>query len=136
MVTFNQARLNAAYEFSVLTLLLGLSYMVEFYDSSLALNVRGLTILAIILGAISFVAALKIRASLVAILLTLSSIIILIPPLNAIVSDGTISIPGPIFGVIFFSPILVLGLVKFTTNYRTRKKSETEKELFNSSQKV
>lgn len=136
MVTFDQARLNVAYGLSGLTLLLGLSYTIGFYDSSLALNVQALTILAIILAAISFVAALKIRVPLVATLLTLGGIIILIPPLNAIVSDGAISIPGPILGVIFFSPILILGLVKFATNYRSRKKSESGKELVNSSQKV
>jgi hypothetical protein len=137
MVTLNQARLNLASGLSGLTLLLGLFYMIGFYDSSLALNVKGLTILAIVLAAISFVSALKIRAPLIAALLTIAGIIIWIPPLNAIVTDRAILIPGPVLGVIFFSPIVILGLVKFATNYRSRKKSESQgTQLLNSSQKL
>ena len=136
MVTLNQVRLGLANGLSGLTFL-GLFYTIGFYDSDLALNVKGLTILAIILSAISFVSALKIRAPLVASLLTIAGIIIWIPPLNAIVTDRAILIPGPILGVIFFSPIVILGLVKFATNYRSRKKSETQRtQLLYSSQKL
>jgi hypothetical protein len=104
---------------SGITFLLTLLYTIDFYDSSLALNVRGSTLLAIAiaLAAVSFVLALKIRAPIVATLLTLGGIVIWIPPVAAIISERAILLPSPILGVISFSPILGLGITKFITTY-------------------
>jgi hypothetical protein len=131
MSELKQIRLVLSEVISGVTLVLALLYTIRFYDSSFlaTLTVRGETLVAIALAAISFVLALRIRAPVVAGLLTLSGIVILIPPIGAIISDRAILIPGPILGVIFFSPIFVLGIGKFFTSYRKKKMVQTNREM-------
>lgn len=111
MVTTRAARLALAQVMAGATLLLALIYTAGFYDSAMRVG-RGTTLFAIALSILAFGASLKIRSGLVAGVLIASGAIILIPPVIAILDAGAVTIPGPILGVIFFSPILVLGVVK------------------------
>jgi hypothetical protein len=112
------SRLFLAEIISGITLILAVLYPLGFYGVGVA--VRGSTILSVVLAAVAFLLALKIRAPLVAILLSIGGIIIWIPPLAAIIAQGTVLIPGPILGVVSFSPIFILGIVKLATSYRGR----------------
>jgi hypothetical protein len=109
------------------TLLLSLLYTVNFYDSSFPINtIKGETLIAIALSVVAFVLALKIRTFLVAALLTVAGIVIWIPPVAAIIEDKAILVPGPILGVIFFAPIIGLGIAKFATNYFSKRRSRAK----------
>jgi hypothetical protein len=76
-------------------------------------------IIAIILSIIAFVLCIRIKSYAVGGLLTLGGILMQIPPVQAIISVGTIAVPGPILGVIFFCPVLILGLVKLARSTTT-----------------
>jgi hypothetical protein len=130
MPSSKQIRLILAQVISGLALLFALLYTIGFYDSSLKVSIagRGSTLFAIFFAVVGFVLALKIRAPPVATLLTLGGIVIWIPPLGAIVSAGAILFPGPILGVISFSPILGLGIVKFLTTYMSKKAEKTRSD--------
>jgi len=66
----------------------------------------------IFLSVVAFALCVRIRSPAVAGMLIAGGVIMLIPPLQAIAQAGMIAVPGPIFGVISFADILVLGLVK------------------------
>ena len=66
----------------------------------------------IFLSIVAFALCVRIRSPAVAGMLIAGGVIMLIPPLQAIEQAGAIAVPGPIFGVISFADILVLGLVK------------------------
>jgi hypothetical protein len=116
--TKNRIRLICALVISVITLLLALLYVLKFYDSSLTISVKGSALIAIALSVVAFVTALKLRSPLVGVLLTIAGMLMFVPPVSAIVADGTVTFPGPILGVISFSPIIVLGIAKLITTSR------------------
>jgi hypothetical protein len=116
--TKNRIRLICALVISVITLLLALLYVLKFYDSSLAISVKGSALITIALSVVAFVTALKLRSLLVGVLLTIAGVLMFVPPVSAIVADGKVTFPGPILGVISFSPILVLGIAKLITTSR------------------
>jgi hypothetical protein len=74
------------------------------------LTVFGLSAIAVSIAA--FVVSLKQRSKVVAALLTASGIIVMIPPVSAIIATGIIVFPGPILGVISYSVVLGLGIAK------------------------
>jgi hypothetical protein len=80
--------------------------------------VKAASVFAIILSVVAFVLSVRIRSSAVAGMLVLGGILMLVPPVQAIAEAGGVSFPGPILGVIFFAPLLVLGLVKAALNSR------------------
>ncbi|SRR5579863_3696474 len=127
---FTQLRLIFAYLTSGATLALALVYTVAFYDSTFKfLAGRGLTLYAIALAVVAFVAALRLRAIVVALFLTLAGLAIWVPPIDAIILEGAIRVPGPILGVIFFAPIFGLGFAKFVTVYRSKKELRKDNHL-------
>jgi hypothetical protein len=113
MSSTRQMRLVGAQVAALLTLAFSLLYVSVFYDPSLAkYSVRGVTLLAIFLSVVAFVLSVRIRSPTVGWTLILGGLAIQIPPVQAIAERGAVQIPGPILGVIFFSPILILGVVK------------------------
>jgi hypothetical protein len=74
------------------------------------LTVFGLSAIAVSIAA--FVMSRKHRSVAVAALLTASGVIVMIPPVSAIIATGIIVFPGPILGVISYSVVLGLGIAK------------------------
>jgi hypothetical protein len=108
-----RARLILAQLLAGLTLLFAVIYILGFYDATLAASAgRGTALTAIALSVVAFVACVKLRSSIVAGLLTLSGIIMMVPPVEALAAAGAVVIPGPILGVMSYAIILVLGVVK------------------------
>jgi hypothetical protein len=66
------------------------------------------------------------RSGAVAVLLVIAGLLRQIPPLQAILEAGTIAVPGPILGAIFFAPVLVLGIVKAAAFLRSEPRSEKQ----------
>jgi hypothetical protein len=87
-------------------------YAFSFYGLVPAGLDKGSSIIAIILSTMAFVLCIRIKSYAVGGLLTVGGILLQIPPVQTIVTEGTITIPGPILGVIFFCPVLIFGLVK------------------------
>ena len=120
-------RLFFALIFSGISLLLSLLYTLRYFNFDIAIGPnKGTTLIALGLSAVAFVTAVKLRSPLVGVILTISGLIIIAPPVSAIMADGMITIPGPILGVIFFSPILALGVAKLIT---TRNRASKSKEV-------
>ena len=108
-----RARLILGQVLAGLTLVFALIYTLSFFDASLAASTgRGYALAAIALSIVAFVACVKLRSVLVAGILTLSGIIMMVAPVEAIAAAGAVVIPGPILGVISYSIILVLGVAK------------------------
>jgi hypothetical protein len=128
MDTSKHIRVIIAQTVSGITLLLALLYTIGYYDTSLAVSadIRA-TLLALALSIVAFGLAMKIRTPLVATLLVSAGMVIWIPPISAIIADKAILIPGPILGVISFSPILGLGIAKFFTNLRAGRREQEKK---------
>jgi hypothetical protein len=113
MTKIARARLMVGQALAALTSLLAIIYTAGFYNATLAANAgRGVSLAAIVLSIVSFVACVRLRSPIVAGLLILSGIIMMIPPVAAIMAAGTIVIPGPILGVISYAIILGLGAIK------------------------
>ena len=113
MVARLKARQVAGQAAAAVTLFLCALYGANFYDPGLVgFSVRGGTIAADVLSAVAFVLSLRIRSMSIAGMLTAGGLVIQVPPVQAIAEAGAVSVPGPIFGVIFFAPILVLGVIK------------------------
>jgi hypothetical protein len=119
MSSKNRVRLLAADAAAALTLILAASYFLNFYGA-LGPNfaAKGASIFAIVLSIVAFVLCVRIKSYPVAGMLILGGILMQIPPVQAIAEAGGVSFPGPILGVIFFAPLLVLGLVKAALNPR------------------
>ncbi len=100
------------------TVALSVLYLLGFYAG---ITFRGAALLAIFVSIAAFLLSLRIRSVSVAAMLMLAGLLIQIPPIQAIAEAGTIAYPGPILGVIFFIPILILGLVKAATSLRASK---------------
>jgi hypothetical protein len=99
------------------TLAFALVYTVGFFSKSLDIaSERNSAFAAIGLSVAAFAMAIKIRSMVVAGLLTASGIIMLTPPIEALAAVRVILIPGPILGVIFYAPILGLGIAKAVTS--------------------
>jgi hypothetical protein len=94
-----------------LTLAVSALYPIGFYDKALAAG-RGTTLLAIGLSIVAFVLCLKIKSLLVGSLLIFGGVLLQLPQVLAIISERAIEVPGPIFGVISFSPVLIFGITK------------------------
>jgi hypothetical protein len=112
-ISRTRARLIAAGLAAAVTLLFSSLYTAAFYDPGLApYTGRESELVPIFLSIVAFALCVRIRSPVVAGMLIAGGVIMLVPPLQAIVQAGTIAVPGPIFGVISFADILVLGLVK------------------------
>jgi len=105
-------RLVAGEFAAAVTLFLSAYYAVRYFEPSLPALAKGITIIAIVLSVVAFVLAVRVRSPAVAGMLIAGGTLMQIPPLQAILQAGTVAYPGPILGVVFFSPILILGLVK------------------------
>jgi hypothetical protein len=117
MNAWNRIVLFLASVFSGISLLLSLLYTLTYFDINLTIGPsKGTTLVSLGLSVVAFVTTLKVKSHLVGVLLTISGLIIIIPPVSAIIADGTITYPGPILGVVFFSPILALGIAKLVTS--------------------
>jgi hypothetical protein len=101
-------------------------YLLGFYAG---ITFRGAALLAIFLSVASFLLSLRIRSVSVAVMLTLAGLLIQIPPVQAIAEAGTVAYPGPILGVVFFVPILILGLVKAATGLRVPKTEARDSKI-------
>jgi hypothetical protein len=111
--TSRRVRLIAAELAAAVTLLFSSLYTAAFYDHSLApYTGRESELVPIFLSIVAFALCVRIRSPAVAGMLIAGGAVMLIPPLQAIVQAGMIAVPGPIFGVISFLDILVLGLIK------------------------
>jgi hypothetical protein len=122
-ISRNRARLIAAELAAAVTLLFSLLYTAAFYDHSLApYTGRVSELVPIFLSIVAFALCLRISSPAVAGMLIAGGIIMQIPPLQAIADAGAIVVPGPIFGVISFADILILGVVKGITTLRARRK--------------
>jgi hypothetical protein len=111
--TSRRVRLIAAELAAAVTLLFSSLYTAAFYDPDLApYTGRESELVPIFLSIVAFALCVRIRSPAVAGMLIAGGVIMLIPPLQAIAQAGAIAVPGPIFGVISFADILVLGLVK------------------------
>ena len=80
-----------------------------------ALPVSGATMIgfsAIGLSIASFVLSIRLKSGIISSLLIASGVIIMIPPIMAILATRMIIFPGPILGVISYSVILGLGIAK------------------------
>jgi hypothetical protein len=111
--TSRRARLIAAGLAAAVTLLFCSLYTAAFYDPGLApYTGRVSELVPIFLSIVAFILSLGIRSPAVAGMLIAGGVIMQIPPLQAIAQAGAIAVPGPIFGVISFVDILILGLVK------------------------
>jgi len=111
--TSRRVRLIAAELAAAVTLLFSSLYTAAFYDPGLApYTGRESELVPIFLSIVAFALYVRIRSPAVAGMLIAGGVIMLIPPLQAIAQAGAIAVPGPIFGVISFADILVLGLVK------------------------
>jgi hypothetical protein len=111
--TSRRVRLIAAELAAAVTLLFSSLYTAAFYNPGLApYTGRESELVPIFLSIVAFALCVRIRSPAVAGMLIAGGVIILIPPLQAIAQAGMIAVPGPIFGVISFADILVLGLVK------------------------
>jgi uncharacterized protein YacL len=86
-------------------------YVLTFYDLVPPSLDKGSSIIAIVLSVIAFVLSFRIKSYAIGGLITLGGILLQIPPVQAIIAAGGIVIPGPILGVIFFCPVLILGLI-------------------------
>ena len=79
------------------------------------LPVSGATMIGFIvigLSIVSFLLSLRLKSSMISLLLIASGVIIMIPPIMAILATRVIIFPGPILGVIAYSAILGLGIAK------------------------
>jgi hypothetical protein len=115
----NRVRLLAAEAAAAVTLTLAASYFLRFYGVlGPEFAVREASVFAIVLSIVAFVLCVRIKSYAVAGMLVLGGILMQVPPVQAIVQAGGVSYPGPILGVIFFAPLLVLGLVKAALNTR------------------
>lgn len=106
-------RIVTAQILAAATLAIALTYAVNALTYSLpigVLTVFGLSAIAVSIAA--FVVSLKQRSKVVAALLTASGVIVMIPPVSAIIATGIIVFPGPILGVISYSVVLGLGIAK------------------------
>ncbi|HUI01614.1 MAG TPA: hypothetical protein VLX56_08300 [Nitrososphaerales archaeon] len=116
MSSRRKARLVVAELLAVLALLLAMLYTARFYDPSIpsiaTYTGAGTSILAIVFAVAAFLVSLRIRSPPIAGMLVVGGILMLVPPLQAIAEAGAVVVPGPILGVVFFAPILILGLVK------------------------
>jgi hypothetical protein len=111
--TSRRVRLIAAGLAAAVTLLFSSLYTAAFYDPGLApYTGRESELVPIFLSIVAFALCVRIRSPAVAGMLIAGGVIMLIPPLQAIAQAGMIAVPGPIFGVISFLDILILGLVK------------------------
>ncbi|MDA4132327.1 MAG: hypothetical protein OK454_04280 [Thaumarchaeota archaeon] len=111
--TSRRVRLIAAELAAAVTLLFSSLYTAAFYDHSLApYTGRESELVPIFLSIVAFALCVRIRSPAVAGMLIAGGVIMLIPPLQTIAQAGRIAVPGPIFGVISFLDILVLGLAK------------------------
>jgi hypothetical protein len=75
---------------------------------------------SIVLAIAAFVTALRMRTAIVAGSLVAAGVLTLLPPVMAIAVEGVIVVPGPIFGVISYLPILGLGVAKAIRMKKTR----------------
>jgi hypothetical protein len=81
-----------------------------------------LSLVAIVLASVAFVASWKMRSYIVAGLLIVSGIIFMVPALNAMgYSFEFIAFPGPILGIIFGLAIMGLGVTIGIRSARTVK---------------
>jgi hypothetical protein len=111
-----RVRLVLSIVFAFGTLSVSSLYAMSFYHLIPPGLDKGSSIIAIILSVIAFVLCLRIKSYVDGVVLIMAGIVMQIPPVQAIIGDGRILIPGPILGVIFFCPILILGLVKLATS--------------------
>ena len=112
-ISLTRARLIAAELAAAVTLLFCSLYTAAFYDPGLApYTGRESELVPIFLSVVAFVLCVRIRSPAVAGMLMAGGVIMQIPPLQAIAQAGVIAVPGPIFGVISFADILILGVVK------------------------
>ena len=114
----SEVRRYAANLAAAATLAFSVLYLLGFYAG---ITFRGASLLAIFLSIAAFLVSLRIKSVSVAAMLTLAGLLIQIPPLQAIAVAGTIAYPGPILGVVFFIPILILGLAKAWTSLSASK---------------
>jgi hypothetical protein len=105
-------RLVLSIIFALGTLFSSSVYSLTYYHIIPAGLSRGSAVIAIILSVIAFALCVRINSKVVGGALTMAGILILLPPVQAIISDGRILVPGPIYGVLFFCPVLILGMVK------------------------
>jgi len=121
----NRVRLLAADAAAAVALTLAALYFLRFYGVVGAeFAVREASVIAVILSIVAFVLCTRIKSSAVAGMLLLGGILMQVPPVQAIVEAGGVSYPGPILGVVFFAPLLVLGLVKAALNARQKPTGE------------
>lgn len=113
-------RLAIAKVAAVATLAASTAYIIGFYDSSLVVG-RGTTLAAIFLAVLAFALSVRIKSLFVGMLLTIGGILMQVPPALAIIAERAVEIPGPIFGVISFTPVIILGVTK---TVRSNKNSE------------
>lgn len=110
-------RLVIAIAVAVAALIMASFYTGNFLNKSLLPSVGRISGLSAIgLGISAFVLAIKLKSIVVAGLLIAAGAIIMVPPVTAISEVGTIIFPGPILGVIAYSPILGLGISKIMTS--------------------
>jgi hypothetical protein len=99
-------------------------YELSFYGAIPPGLDKGSSIIAIVLSVIAFVLSFRIKSFAIGGLITLGGILMQIPPVQTIFVAGEIAVPGPILGVIFFCPVLILGVIKLARS-RTASASKT-----------
>ncbi len=109
-------RLVIAQMLAAATVAMAAIYTMGFLDKFLEVGVAKISgLIAIALSVAAFALSIKLQSTVVAELLIAAGIIIMMPPVIAIVAAKAIVFPGPILGVISYSPILVLGIAKAVT---------------------
>jgi hypothetical protein len=124
-----QIRLLVAQILAGVTFLMTVIYTLGFYDSSLTFGLGRISALsAIALSILAFITSLRLKSNLVAGFLILGGIIMQIAPIQALIASGAIRVPGPIYGVLSFSPLLILGIVKALTSRKNRLSKPNNKQ--------
>ena len=109
-------RLVIAQMLAAATVAMAAIYTMGFLDKFLEVGVARISgLIAIALSVAAFALSIKLRSAVVVELLIAGGVIIMMPPVIAIVAAKAIAFPGPILGVISYSPILGLGIAKAVT---------------------
>jgi hypothetical protein len=90
---------------------------------------RGTTLIALGLSVVAFILALRIRSLVVASFLTVAGVMMWTPALATIIAERAIVYPGPILGIISFSPMGDPRNCKFCDEFEKQKERQCNSSL-------